>query len=95
MKVIEEHWHSQWHPTLPTLFAATSPDAQLGEYYGPDKFGEIRGYPTIAKVPEQWLDEGGCGAVSEALVRVRFGAVLLGTQLFLNASMKNNNVPAV
>lgn len=61
---------------LPTLFAATSPDAQPGEYYGPDKFGEIRGYPTIARVPEQGLDEGVAGrlwGVSEKLVGVRFG----------------------
>lgn len=41
---------------LPTLFAATSPQAQGGVYYGPDKFGEIRGYPTVATVPPQALD---------------------------------------
>jgi NAD(P)-dependent dehydrogenase (short-subunit alcohol dehydrogenase family) len=41
---------------LPTLFAATSPDARAGEYYGPDKFSETRGYPTIAKAPKQSKD---------------------------------------
>lgn len=41
---------------LPTLFAATSPQAQGGAYYGPDKFGETRGYPTVAKIPPQALD---------------------------------------
>ncbi|AFT70741.1 Short-chain dehydrogenase/reductase SDR [Alloalcanivorax dieselolei B5] len=41
---------------LPTLFAATSPQAQGGVYYGPDKLGEIRGYPTVATVPPQALD---------------------------------------
>ncbi|MFT0137858.1 SDR family oxidoreductase [Alcanivoracaceae bacterium MT1] len=41
---------------LPTLFAATSARAQGGVYYGPDKFGEIRGYPTVATVPPQALD---------------------------------------
>ncbi|CUR47084.1 probable oxidoreductase/Short-chain dehydrogenase [Alloalcanivorax xenomutans] len=41
---------------LPTLFAATSAQAQGGVYYGPDKFGEIRGYPTVATVPPQALD---------------------------------------
>jgi len=41
---------------LPTLFAATSPQAQSGTYYGPDKLGETRGYPAIAKIPPQALD---------------------------------------
>jgi NAD(P)-dependent dehydrogenase (short-subunit alcohol dehydrogenase family) len=31
---------------LPTLFAATSPDAISGHFYGPDGFQEMRGYPT-------------------------------------------------
>ncbi len=29
----------------PTLYAATMPDVQGGEYYGPDGPGEMRGYP--------------------------------------------------
>lgn len=41
---------------LPTLFAATSPQARDGAYYGPDKLGETRGHPAIAKVPPQALD---------------------------------------
>jgi hypothetical protein len=41
---------------LPTLFASTSPQAQGGTYYGPDRFSETRGYPTIAKVPPKALD---------------------------------------
>ncbi|WP_236038676.1 Rossmann-fold NAD(P)-binding domain-containing protein [Belnapia arida] len=41
---------------LPTLFAATSPDARKGGYYGPDRLGETRGYPTDAKPPPQSLD---------------------------------------
>jgi len=41
---------------LPTLFAATSPQAQGGFYYGPDKLSETRGYPTVANVPPQALD---------------------------------------
>lgn len=41
---------------LPTIFAATSPQAQGGAYYGPDKFGETRGYPAIARIPPQALD---------------------------------------
>jgi NAD(P)-dependent dehydrogenase (short-subunit alcohol dehydrogenase family) len=42
---------------LPTLFAATSPDAKASEYYGPDKLGETRGYPAAAKVPPQAADK--------------------------------------
>ncbi|AJK49329.1 SDR family oxidoreductase [Burkholderia plantarii] len=41
---------------LPTIFAATSPQAQGGVYYGPDKLGETRGYPAVAKIPPQALD---------------------------------------
>ena len=41
---------------LPALFAATSMLAKGGFYYGPDKLGETRGYPTLAKVPPQALD---------------------------------------
>lgn len=32
--------------TLPTLRAATDPNAEPGEYYGPDGFMEMRGYPV-------------------------------------------------
>ena len=31
---------------LPTLFAATSPDAEPGSSYGPNRWGQLRGYPT-------------------------------------------------
>jgi len=34
---------------LPTLRAATDPDAHGGEYYGPDGRGEFRGYPVAVK----------------------------------------------
>lgn len=42
---------------LPTLYAATSPDAQPGGYYGPDGFMEIRGAPTEASVPRAAEDQ--------------------------------------
>lgn len=41
---------------LPTLYAATSEQAKGGGYYGPDKLGETRGYPTMARVPPQATD---------------------------------------
>jgi NAD(P)-dependent dehydrogenase (short-subunit alcohol dehydrogenase family) len=31
---------------LPTLYAATAPDVQGGDYYGPSGWGGLRGYPT-------------------------------------------------
>lgn len=41
---------------LPTLFAATSPTAKGGAYYGPAKLSETRGAPTEAKIPQPALD---------------------------------------
>ena len=61
---------------LPALFAATSPEADEGGYYGPDKMSETRGYPTKAKIPPQALDEAVAARlweVSEALANVSFG----------------------
>jgi len=40
---------------LPTLFAATAPEARGGAYYGPDRLGETRGHPVAARVPDQAL----------------------------------------
>ena len=51
---------------LPTLFAATSPEAKAGAYYGPDKLNEHRGFPKLAKVPRRAEDK----AVAEKLWRV-------------------------
>jgi NAD(P)-dependent dehydrogenase (short-subunit alcohol dehydrogenase family) len=41
---------------LPTLFAATAPQAEGGLYYGPDRLGETRGHPAAARIPIQALD---------------------------------------
>lgn len=60
---------------LPTLFAATSPQAQGGAYYGPDKLAETRGYPAVAKAPRQALDTGSAGRLwmeSERLTHGHF-----------------------
>jgi NAD(P)-dependent dehydrogenase (short-subunit alcohol dehydrogenase family) len=68
------------HGALPTLYAAVAPEAAPGGYYGPDGFGEMKGYPTAAPVPRRALD----GAVakrlwaeSERLTRVGFGVLLI------------------
>jgi NAD(P)-dependent dehydrogenase (short-subunit alcohol dehydrogenase family) len=42
---------------LPTLRAATDPDAQGGQYYGPDGIGEIKGHPKVVKSSAQSHDE--------------------------------------
>jgi NAD(P)-dependent dehydrogenase (short-subunit alcohol dehydrogenase family) len=60
---------------LPTLFAATSPDAMPGEYYGPANFNELRGGPAFAKVPlaaDDPLVAGKLWVESETLTRARF-----------------------
>jgi NAD(P)-dependent dehydrogenase (short-subunit alcohol dehydrogenase family) len=62
---------------LPTLFAATSPAAKGGAYYGPDKMGETRGYPAPAKVPSRAQDAAVATRlweVSEQLTGVTFPA---------------------
>lgn len=38
-----------WQGALPTLYAAVSPEARGGKYYGPDGLGTLRGYPTENK----------------------------------------------
>lgn len=35
---------------LPTMYAASAPEAQGGGFYGPDGFGEMKGSPAPAKV---------------------------------------------
>ena len=41
---------------LPTLRAATDPAAQGGQYYGPDGFRELRGYPVLVSSTAQSRD---------------------------------------
>ncbi|WP_028938165.1 SDR family NAD(P)-dependent oxidoreductase [Pseudonocardia spinosispora] len=41
---------------LPTLRAATDPSAIGGQYYGPDGFGETRGYPKVVSSTAQSHD---------------------------------------
>lgn len=62
---------------LPTLFAATAPQARAGGYYGPHGRAEIRGYPAPAEVPEPALDQVAAARlwqISEQLTGVRFEA---------------------
>ncbi|MCE7053452.1 SDR family oxidoreductase [Algoriphagus sp. AGSA1] len=60
---------------LPTLFAATSPDAKGGAYYGPNKLSETRGFPSIAKIPTQAADRDvslKLWEISKKLTKVEF-----------------------
>lgn len=60
---------------LPTLYAATSPEAKGGLYYGPNKIGETRGFPSIAKIPTQAKDlkvSQKLWEVSQKLAKVQF-----------------------
>jgi NAD(P)-dependent dehydrogenase (short-subunit alcohol dehydrogenase family) len=42
---------------LPTLYAATSPDAKGGEYIGPDGFMEMKGSPVVVQPKPQGKDQ--------------------------------------
>jgi NAD(P)-dependent dehydrogenase (short-subunit alcohol dehydrogenase family) len=60
---------------LPILFAATSPNAEGGAYYGPDGFREIRGYPAVAKIEPHALDREAAKrlwSISEGLTGVTY-----------------------
>ena len=62
----------------PTLFAATSPDAQGGHYYGPDGIAEIKGTPVEVKPKPQALDPIAgkrLWEASEMLTGVRYEAL--------------------
>lgn len=60
---------------LPILFAATSPEARPGGYYGPDRMGETRGSPAPSKVPPAAEDRAVAARLwerSEAMTGARF-----------------------
>lgn len=62
---------------LPSLFAATAPQARGGVYYGPDGRAELSGFPAEARLPAPALDEAACRRlweISEALTGVPFEA---------------------
>jgi len=48
--------HSAAEGALPTLFAATSPEAKAAGYYGPNWFYELKGPPVPAKIMPQAKD---------------------------------------
>ncbi|MET0290510.1 MAG: SDR family oxidoreductase [Pseudoxanthomonas sp.] len=66
---------------LPTLFAATSPKAVGGGYYGPDRLGETRGHPTEAKLPTQALNEAHAAQLWKESQRLTDNAFPVGPTL--------------
>jgi NAD(P)-dependent dehydrogenase (short-subunit alcohol dehydrogenase family) len=46
-----------WQGALPTLYAATVPEAIPGALYGPDQDGGFRGYPALSEIQPHALDE--------------------------------------
>lgn len=70
--------HAPAAGALPQIFAATSPDAKAGEYYGPNGFMEITGAPGVAKARPQAHDKATAArlwTISEQLTGVHFPAV--------------------
>ena len=51
MKLSRPRWQTAEAGSLPLLFAATSPNARKGGYYGPDGRGEAKGSPAAAFEP--------------------------------------------
>ncbi|MDJ0377121.1 SDR family oxidoreductase [Cryobacterium sp. PH31-L1] len=71
-------WQQIEQGILPALYAATSPAAAGGGYYGPGGFGELTGSPAPAKLPPRSLDEADARrlwSLSEELTGVSFPAV--------------------
>ncbi|HEY4009795.1 MAG TPA: oxidoreductase [Acidobacteriaceae bacterium] len=60
---------------LPALFAAVSPEAVPGGYYGPDGVAELKGFPKAVRLAKEALDEATAQRLwheSERLTGVRF-----------------------
>ncbi|MGK9266012.1 SDR family oxidoreductase [Bacillus inaquosorum] len=68
---------------LPTLFAATSPEAESGQYYGPGGTREIKGFPAPAKITPEAQDMNTAKRlweVSKQLTNVDFDEIATGTE---------------
>jgi len=49
-------------------FGTNAQDARSGLYYGPDKLGEVRGSPAVAKVPPQAQDTHAAARFGSSMV---------------------------
>ena len=71
---------------LPTLYAATAPDVQGGEYFGPEGFLELAGSPKQVRSSNRSHDRAVAArlwAVSEELTGVRYTALENGCRNIL------------
>lgn len=71
---------------LPELYAATMPDVNGGEYFGPDGFSQVRGYPTrvTPRFNQIWRDRETARRlwqVSEELTGVHYTALTASEEL--------------
>jgi len=74
-RMIPGFWQEIAQGALPTLYAATSPLAVGGGYYGPGGFAELTGMPAVARIPRRARDEKTAERlwhVSEQLTSVSF-----------------------
>ncbi|WP_330270125.1 oxidoreductase [Lentzea sp. NBC_00516] len=55
---------------LPQLYAATSPEARGGEYYGPDGFNGFRGYPAVARMTAAARDDLAANRLWELTIKL-------------------------
>jgi NAD(P)-dependent dehydrogenase (short-subunit alcohol dehydrogenase family) len=72
---VRRHTPSPAEGAQAILFAATSPDARGGGYYGPSQSWETKGPPALAKAPAKALDAAVASKLwesSERLAAVRF-----------------------
>jgi NAD(P)-dependent dehydrogenase (short-subunit alcohol dehydrogenase family) len=75
IRVVEPLFQDADMGALPTLRAATDPSVLGGQYYGPDGFGEQRGYPKVVASSDQSHDvdvQQRLWTVSEELTSVVF-----------------------
>jgi len=74
-RMIPGFWQEITQGALPTLYAATSPLAVGGGYYGPGGFAELTGMPAVARIPRRARNEQTAQRlwqVSEQLTSVSF-----------------------
>jgi len=55
---------------LPQLYAATSPDARGGQYYGPDRFNGYRGHPAEARMTSEARDDLAANRLWELTIKL-------------------------
>ncbi len=64
------YMHSEEQGALPSLYAATMPDAEAGAYYGPDGWREMTGFPVRVDCRPQAKDEAAAARLWEVSVRL-------------------------